>query len=74
MHQRTVIEENIYQVCLLDLTPDFVVKTKVNAELPAAREVQNWNSELSAHSNPDSNFCVNFLTYVLYYYKISDIY
>ena len=54
-----VVVEIIRLVCLLDLTTDFGVKNKrkVDAELPAAREEQNWYLELSVHSNPDSNFC-----------------
>ena len=62
-----VIVENIRQVCVLDLTADFGVKSKlkIDAELPAAREEQNWYSGLSVHSNPAFNFCLNFLTYIL---------
>ena len=38
-------------------------KRKVDAELPAAAwEEQTWHSELSVHSNPDSNFCVKDLS------------
>ena len=40
-------------------------KCKVDANFKAAREVQNWHSKLSVHSNPDANYCVNFLTYIL---------
>ena len=39
-------------------------KRKVDAELPAAREEQNWYSVLSVHNTPDSNFCVNYQTYI----------
>ena len=40
-------------------------KHKFDAELPAAREKQNWFLEMSIHSYPDFNFCVNSLTYIL---------
>ena len=54
MYNEFIIVENIRQVCLLDLATDFGVKTirKVDAELPAAREEQNWYSEPSVRSNP----------------------
>ena len=38
-------------------------KGKVDAEWSAARESKNWYSKQSVHSKPDSNLCVNFLTY-----------
>ena len=61
-----VIAENIRLVCLLDLTADFGVKSnaKLTPDFPAAREEHNWYSELSVNSNPDSNFSVNFKTYI----------
>ena len=39
-------------------------KRKVDAVLQGAKEEQNGYSELSVHNNLDSNFCVNFLTYI----------
>ena len=36
-------------------------KRKVDADFQAAKE----QKKVSVHSNPDSNFCVNFLTYIL---------
>ena len=63
-----VIIENIHLVCLLDLTADFGVKTnakKLTLNFQLREREQNWYSELSVHSNPDSNFCVNFLMYIL---------
>ena len=57
--------DNIHLVRLLDLTADFGVKTKhkVDADFQAARKGQNWYAKLSVHSDPDSKFCTNFLTY-----------
>ena len=40
-------------------------KRKADADFRAAREEQNWYSELSVHSNTDLNFCVIFLIYIL---------
>ena len=45
---------------LSDLTADFGVKT--SAKLTS----HCWCSELPVQSQPDYNFCVNFLTYNLY--------
>ena len=59
--------ENIRLVFKPDLTAAFGVnKRKVDADLSAACEAQSWYSELSEeHSNPDSDFCTNFLTSIL---------
>ena len=64
---RKFVIENLRLVCLPDLTADFGVKTnaKLTPVCPVTWEEQNWYSELSVHSNPDSNFGVNFLTYIL---------
>ena len=40
-------------------------KGKVDADFQASREEQNWYSKLSVHNNPDSNFCVNFLIFLI---------
>ena len=64
--EKLLLVENICRVRLLDLTADFGVETNAKlTDFQAAREEQNWYSELSEHSNPDSNFCVNLLTYIL---------
>ena len=49
--------ENMRQVCLLDLTADFGVKTNTKFIVFGKGE-QNWYSELSVNSTPESNFCV----------------
>ena len=52
---------------MLNLTAGFGVKTKAKlTQIFELREKLN-NSKQSKLSNPDSNFCVNFLTYILSY-------
>ena len=48
-----VIVENIRQVCLIDLTADFVVKTcaRLTPDCQLRRREQNWHSGLPVHSN-----------------------
>ena len=52
-------------MALIERAFTFLNKRKVDEELQAGREGQTWYSDLSVHSNPDSNSCVNFLTYIL---------
>ena len=61
------IVENLRLVRLLNFRADFGVKT--DAKLTPILKLRDKSrySKLSVHINPDSNFCVNILTFILLY-------
>ena len=68
-----VIVENISQVCLLDLK---LTGVKTNAKLTTdwkLRERVRLYSELSVHSNTDTNICVDFPGVYSLKYNFSDV-
>ena len=70
LSEKIVIVENIRLVRLLALTADFGVKTTKAKLTPIfklrERRAKLVYSKLSVYSiNPDSNFDVHFLTYIL---------
>ena len=55
-YDQRICDSRAYMSDLSDLFNSWLLNQnnrKIDAELPAAREEQNWYSELSVHSNPD---------------------
>ena len=59
---------SFYQMRCLYYIGTIAVKYR---DFQAVREEQNWYSKLSIHGNPDSNFGVNFLAYIMLLFTIS---